>query len=127
MPFRNLLGLPILLVLAPLPARAEEPGVYAGQSLSAWITRLGDADAALRAEAAEVLAHAGAPALAVVQEALKDKSPERRQAAALTLARMGAAALPALPALLTALKDREFQVRSEAAQAIGEIVRKAGP
>jgi HEAT repeat protein len=56
-----------------------------------------------------------------LQQALKDKNPDNRVAAAGVLGMMGPAAKNAVPALSLALKDDDLSVRSEAATALGEI------
>src|SRR5205085_8420510 len=59
--------------------------------------------------------------LPTLQQALKDKVPENRAAAATVMGMIGAKTKAAVSALGLALKDADLGVRSEAVAALGEI------
>lgn len=90
----------------------------------ALIKLLSDADAKVRARAADELGKRGAaaaPARAPLTAALKDKDRRVRSSAALALGNLGAEADPAVPALVAALKRGPEEVRWSAALALGRI------
>ncbi|MFO0964375.1 MAG: HEAT repeat domain-containing protein [Gemmataceae bacterium] len=77
--------------------------------------------------AARSLARLGAPAVPGVIKALSDEDARIRGIAALALRHIGPAAKDAAPALAEALRDMDISVASEAAQALGAIGPAAAP
>lgn len=71
------------------------------------------------------LAEIGETAVPALSKALKDKSKNVRQNAAIALSRIGKKAKAAVPNLIEALKDSDGQVRSYAAEALAEIGKEA--
>lgn len=78
-----------------------------------------------RLQAIESLARLRKLAVPALIEALKDKNPDIRFCAALTLFSIGWEAKAAVPALITALKDTNVLVRGYAADTLGQIGRDA--
>src|SRR4051812_4573046 len=60
-------------------------------------------------------------AIKALAETLKDKDPDVRKNAALSLGRIGKDARFAVPALIESLKDSEVDVRGASAMALGRI------
>ncbi len=89
-------------------------------------TCLDDPNPLVRELAVTVLAQAGAPAAAVLTQALDERQPVSvRIAAASGLSRMGAGAAPAANPLCRCLENSDDQLRWHAAFALGKIGRDA--
>src|SRR5262245_52925217 len=89
-----------------------------GQSTSAWLKALKNADAKVRRQAALALGQIGPESKAVIaglDKALKDTHELVRRQAAESLGRMGGKARTAVPALARLLNDERDFVRQQAA------------
>jgi HEAT repeat protein len=86
------------------------------------IGSLKDPDPEVRQNLALALAKIGPPSVEPLVVALTDPLPERRSAAAYALALIGPPARSALPALLTALDDKDVDVRRQASYAVSRLV-----
>jgi HEAT repeat protein len=98
-------------------------GTEARKAEGEFITRLSDADDAVRWNAARALGkiQAGPAGVEALARALTDKDAEVREHAAEALGDIGPTAAAAVAALTTALKDENYKVRRDAADALGKI------
>ncbi|MCI0465292.1 MAG: HEAT repeat domain-containing protein [Gemmataceae bacterium] len=114
---------------APRPAErlkaAEQLGFYGTAAKSAvpplMVLLREDPDNAVANMAAVSLARIGPAALPELVKALEDKQQPVRQRAAWALSKFGPEARAAVPSLLRALRDESARVRALAAQALGGI------
>ena len=84
--------------------------VYAGNTLSQWMALTQDEEQMVRSEAVVALGQLGPKGVLALAELLKSDATDLRFSAAMTLGRMGPKAKAAVPALVNALKDREWFV-----------------
>jgi HEAT repeat protein len=102
---------------------------YEHKPVGHWIHLLGDADPAVRAEAANALGEMGADAAQAVPSltrALKDPAEDVRSAAAIALTKMGDRASSATMSLAECLNDPSVNVRMNAAVALTRFGPDAG-
>ena len=113
-------GVLVGLLALPIPAQAQvRESRYQGRTVAEWQGDLEKRPLEVRQQAAQALAHFGPVAVPALVQALRDVSPEVRQAAAYGLSGMRQAAKDAVPALAQALGDLDVQVRQVAAWALG--------
>lgn len=116
-------------------AAAAALGAYPGASaaaaddaaLSKILTEMKAPEKAVRLAAIGKLVHyaggeeAKVPALAALQDAMRDREPEVRAVACTATGNMRELAVPAVPALVRLLRDREAEVRQCAVRALGRV------
>jgi HEAT repeat protein len=128
MRYRELILTGLLLVTAPLCGTTADEPTYGGRTLSAWVERLKDRDAAVRKEAARALGQfrdKGQAAVRPLIEALRDADEEVRDAAALALDRIEARGKEAVELLVAMLKDRNQATRGHAILQLARIGKEA--
>jgi HEAT repeat protein len=108
-------------VASPIPTFGSGPQSQ-NQTIQLLITRLKNADAGVRVNAAEELGRSGvAEAVPALSDAMNDDYWGVRLSAAMALGDIGNASEPAVPTLAKALRDETPSVRSGAAWALGRI------
>jgi HEAT repeat protein len=98
---------------------------YHDKPLEYWVAALRSSDAAIRAEAVDVIAEASPRTKETVDLLLNALSAESDTSLhpkfAQALGRLGSAAAPAVPQLATLLRDDHIEIREAAAIALGNI------
>ena len=106
---------------SPIPTSESGPRSQ-NQTTQLLITRLKDANAGIRVNAAEELGRSGAAeAVPALIDAMNDDYWGVRLSAAMALGDIGDASEPVVPTLAKALRDENPSVRSGAAWALGRI------
>jgi len=97
------------------------------QKIQKHITQLRDADATIRAHAAEELGRIGEPAVPALIDALRDGNPSLRASAVWKLSEIGKPVKQIVPALIRALGDESEPVGVAASTALVEMGEPAVP